>query len=147
MNKTTIILLTACVKPNGMSFTALQDMEVRQNQYEEALLFYLKNTDLNILFVENTNTNFSEKFIDYIDNKRLQYITFNGNDYDKELGKGYGEALIIQEAVNTDFYKNADFIIKISGRTILRNIDDLIKQDKQLKNYNSIIGDYNLKSK
>ena len=36
-----VILLTACVNPNGMSKTVLQDVELRRKQYVNALNFYL----------------------------------------------------------------------------------------------------------
>ena len=39
-----ILLLTACINPDGMPFTCLADVGVRKKQYIEALNFYLKNT-------------------------------------------------------------------------------------------------------
>ena len=38
-----ILLLTACINPDGMPFTCLADVGVRKKQYIEALNFYLKN--------------------------------------------------------------------------------------------------------
>lgn len=37
-----ILLLTACINPDGMPFTCLADVGVRKKQYIEALNFYLK---------------------------------------------------------------------------------------------------------
>lgn len=37
-----VVLLTACVNPNGMSKTVLQDVELRRKQYVNALNFYCK---------------------------------------------------------------------------------------------------------
>ena len=55
----TTILLTACIDPKGMAFTTLQNKEVRLQQYLDALNYYLYNTNLNIVFVENTGYNIS----------------------------------------------------------------------------------------
>lgn len=52
--KTPLLLLTACVNPNGMKFTALQDPKVRMTQYVKAVNFYLSKTDFPVLVVENS---------------------------------------------------------------------------------------------
>lgn len=54
-----ILLLTACINPDGMPFTCLADVGVRKKQYIEALNFYLKNTTRKIVFVENSGTDIS----------------------------------------------------------------------------------------
>lgn len=50
-----ILLLTACINPDGMPFTCLADVGVRKKQYIEALNFYLKNTTRKIVFVLEFN--------------------------------------------------------------------------------------------
>lgn len=124
MSKKVTILLTACVNPNGMSFTALQDGTIRKQQYVDALYYYLEETSLPIVFVENTNTDFSDEFKQYIDSNRLEYITFDGNNsFDKIKGKGYGEALIMLYAFeNSEFLKNSDYVYKITGRLKVTNV-------------------------
>ena len=52
--KNITLLLTACINPNGMSYTVLQDPNERKIQYEEALNYYLTKTKCKIVFVENT---------------------------------------------------------------------------------------------
>ena len=81
----TVILLTACVNPNGMVKTVLQDSYIRQTQYENTLLFYLMQTNYKIVVVENTSCDFSERFKSYILSERLEFITFNGNNFEKSL--------------------------------------------------------------
>lgn len=127
MKKCRVILLTACVNPKGMVFTKLQNPSERLIQYQEALRWYLENTNYPIVFCENTNTDISVQYKQYINNRRLEYICFDGNNYDKKRGKGYGEALIIEYALlHSNFLKKANFIIKITGRLILKNINQLI---------------------
>ncbi len=121
-----VILLTACINPCGMSSTKLQDTKIRLEQYKQALSFYLSETPYKILFAENTSYDFNDDFSFYINNGRLEYLTFSGNNYDPFLGKGYGEAQIIEYAMNNSlFLKNTSVIIKITGRIIVENIMNL----------------------
>jgi hypothetical protein len=122
-----LILLTACVNPEGMKYTKLQDSEQRKIQYIEALDWYIKNTKFNIIFAENSNCDFSFLYTKYIEENRLEYLTYNGNDYDKSFGKGFGEANIIKYAINNSrLILENDFIIKITGRVKVLNINKLI---------------------
>lgn len=119
-----VLLLTACVNPSGMSATKIQNINVRRKQYEKALRFYLDETSFPVVFCENTEYDFSNEYKNYIDSGRLEYITFNGNNYDKSRGKGYGEALIILYALNhSNLIKESKYIFKITGRVIIRNIE------------------------
>ncbi|RYZ23735.1 MAG: hypothetical protein EOO10_20840 [Chitinophagaceae bacterium] len=66
-----------------------------------------------MLFVENSGADVSPLFQEEINNGRLEVITFIGNNYDRKLGKGYGEIRIIEKALNDScFLKNADFFNK-----------------------------------
>ena len=115
--------MTACVNPCGMSHTKLQDPEIRANQYRQALDFYIKETNLPIVFCENTMYDFSSGYQQIITSGRLEYLTFDGNNYDTSRGKGYGEALIIRYAINnSDIIKNSKYVIKITGRLIITDI-------------------------
>lgn len=128
MKNRVVVILTACVNPDGMSYTKLQDVEIRKQQYINALHFYLKKTNLPIVFVENTNTDISGEFQDFIHNGRLEYLMFDGNNFDKMRGKGYGEALILIHAIeNSKFIKQGKYILKITGRIIVRNVEYLSK--------------------
>lgn len=122
------LLLTACVNPGGMSYTALQDSDIRKKQYEEALDFYLAETDVPIVFVENTNCDFSEKYKESIRQGRLECLTFNGNEFDKSLGKGYGEYQILMFAdEHSHILRSSHYVMKITGRIKVRNINRLLK--------------------
>ena len=50
-----VLLLTACINPNGMLYTTIQDTELRKKHYIESLFFYLTKTQYKIVFVENSN--------------------------------------------------------------------------------------------
>ena len=128
-----IILLTACINPNGMLFTEINDSDLRLRQYMLALDFYLSETMLKIVFCENSGFDISTNYIEFIRSGRLEVITFMGNDYDRMLGKGFGEALILEKAIQcSKFIRESGYIIKITGRIIIRNIN-LIMQTLPLK--------------
>ena len=124
-----VLFLTGCVNPNGMAFTILNDVEERKHQYVNAIQWYLSNTDFDIVFAENTNADLSLFFKSCENHHRLECLTFNGNDYDKRLGKGYGEAKILEYALaNSLKLKDADLIVKITGRLIIMNVNVLLKE-------------------
>ena len=107
-----------------MSHTELQDPVTRVNQYRKALHFYLSETTLPIVFCENTMYDISTEFRIHIDSGRLEYMTFDGNRYDRKKGKGYGEALIMKYAIEkSKLIKESKYIIKITGRIIITNIN------------------------
>ena len=133
MKRRYVILLTSCVNPNGMPFTALSDINVRKQQYLEALSFYVYNTSLPIVYVDNSNVNIKEYSVfSNIVEDRLELLSFDGN-YDKEHGKGFGELEIIDYAINHSHIINNNkniSLIKITGRLIIVNIATILKQLK-----------------
>lgn len=139
-----VILMTATVSPNGMSLTKLQDAETRKAQYLHAIEHYLEHTKCKIVFCENTGTDIYDEIKSLEKFERLEYLTFNQN-YRKDLGKGYGEALIIKYALNnSEFLKHAEYVIKITGRVIIENVDELLNLTPTSRNilaveYSSII--------
>ena len=139
-----IILLTSCVNPNGMPFTALSDINVRKQQYLDALRFYVNNTPLPIVYVDNSNVDIKEyNVISNIVDDRLELLSFDGN-HDKEHGKGYGELEIIDYAIKHSNIINSNTnvsIIKITGRLVIVNIMTILNQLKYniLPSSNSVI--------
>lgn len=118
-----VILLTGTVNIGKMNLTKVSDPEIRIKQYTEAISFYLKNTDLNIVFVENSNFQIN-KLEKFNNSNRLEILTFKGNNYDPILGKGLGELRCINYAItNSKFIKDSNFIFKITGRIIINNIN------------------------
>lgn len=128
MNKK-ILLLTACITPGGMAYTKLQNPKVREQQYLHALKWYLENTNFPIVMCENTNYQLPREFDQFVREKRLEYLTFDGNNsFDKTRGKGFGEALIIQYAINnSQLLLDAEVVMKMTGRQILHNINFISK--------------------
>src|SRR5574344_1117536 len=122
-----VILMTACINPDGMVYTKLTDPNERKRQYIDALNYYMSNTSIPIVFVENSNTDISPS-LNLLSSKNIELLTFNGN-HNKIHGKGYGEAEIIEYAINKSKYiEENTCIIKITGRLIIKNIQNLILQ-------------------
>ncbi|MBC8986177.1 hypothetical protein H9X96_10370 [Pedobacter sp. N36a] len=122
-----LLMLTGCINPAGMIFTELQNPDLRLNQYVEAINFYLEKTEGKVLFVENSGFDISNHF-DVSTKGRLEVLTFDGNNYDKVLGKGYGEMLIIKYAIdNSIFVNSSKSICKITGRYKILNVSNLLK--------------------
>lgn len=135
------ILLTACIYPDKMVNTELQDANVRKKQYLEAIDFYLKETNCKIIFCENTGTDIFEEISSAEKYNRLEYLTFPGNDYDKSIGKAYGEGKIIKYAIeHARLLRDTDYLIKITGRVKILNINQMIGQlQKSVKTKDSDI--------
>ena len=132
----TIILLTGCINPNGMVYTSLNNKEERQKQYIDAIHYYLNHTNCPLIFAENSNTDISQLFTENIEAGRLEILSFNGNKH-KELGKGWGEAEIIDYALRHSLFikENRPIIIKITGRLIVNNIASIVKSMKSKQDF------------
>lgn len=130
----TCVLLSACINPNGMSFTQLQNSTERLRQYIDALRYYLEKTSTPIVFVENSEHDISSSFVKEIGFGRLEILTFNGNNYNKLKGKGFGEALILKYAFeHSQILKHCDYVVKITGRLIVRNIKSILFESRLIK--------------
>lgn len=134
----TLLFLTACVHPKGMALTALQDGDVRLSQYLEAIKFYLKKYSFKILVVENTEVDLSSFFQLEIKQGRLECLTFDGNSFDRSWGKGYGEGLIINYAFShSRFIRGCKYLIKVSGRHRVLNLNSIIMVSELFLNSNN----------
>ena len=132
------ILLTSTIDTNNCSYLKRDNIEDRKNDYMNSLKLWLTNTSYKIVFVENSNydlTFLKEKFNDYSD--RVEYISFDGNNYNRNLGKGYGEFDSMVYALNnSEILKDSKYFNKVTGRYYLNGIEE------KLNNIN--INDYNL---
>ena len=130
--KNTVLLLTSCINPGGMQYTVLQDKEERKKQYIQAVKFYLENTKFRIVLCDNSGEDLTElKEIEV--GPRLEILSFQGNDYDTSLGKGFGEFGIVQYAFqNSRFLKEATSVVKITGRLIVKNLIEILRLHEKL---------------
>ncbi len=125
------ILLTATIDPKGVAFTQRNDPIVRENDYVNALTKWVRTEGFSFVFCENSGYRLDKvkKTVEFFEEKGLiEIIQFDGQDFPRELGKGYGELLIIVYAIkNSKIIETADYIIKISGRYYVNNIKAIAK--------------------
>jgi hypothetical protein len=119
------ILLTATIDPKGIFFMQRVDPLIRENDYLVAVEKWINETAFPIVFCENSgyNINKIEKVIKSYINREFELIQFFGQDFPRELGKGYGELLTIRYAVqHSNLIRNSDYVIKVNGRYFIKNI-------------------------
>jgi len=132
------ILLTATIDPGNVLFVRRREPSVRENDYINSLKMWF-NTDISsLVFCENSNYN-SEKIKNLLKSQtrlKTEYLVFNGQTFPKELGKGYGELIIIRYALqNSSIINDCEFVIKVTGRYFIKNIKkiiDILSRDKDV---------------
>ena len=122
------VLLTASIDPKGCIRLKRSDPKIREQDYLKSLKLWLTKTKFKIVFCENSG--YDLKNIRELCNKypgRVEIIQFDGNNYPRHLGKGYGEFKIIEKAMNDSvFIKESENIIKVTGRVFIKNIYELV---------------------
>lgn len=123
-----------------MSLTHIQDVEKRKEHYIESLRYWKKIPEIQIVFVENSNTNIKSEVADFTDIDKFEFLTFDGNEYNKSLGKGYGELKCIEYAVlHSKFISEATFIFKVTGRYKVLNFNTFLENFRKEPNIDLLI--------
>ena len=141
--KENVILLTMCV--NTVSNNSYNDQQYRINLYKNTINKYLKNTNLNIFIIESSNNQELKNL--YKNNNRINIHTFDLiKKYDiysyyksKERLSTICELFSLKEAYNVFNLNQYNFILKITGRYYIPNIEHIIKN---LNNYNTFYIQY-----
>lgn len=88
------LILTCCVSPNVANPLWSGTPELRESQYREAIGWYLKNTNYDIIVSENSGFDLSNGFEDY--SERTEFLTYCDNGKNGDRGKGYKEMEILE---------------------------------------------------
>jgi len=95
---------------------------------KESLRKWLDFTDLNIVLADNSGYDMS--FLSDIQNEfsdRLEILSWQDNDYDRNLGKGYGELEIMKYFIkNSKKIIGQTHFIKVTGRYFIKNINSIL---------------------
>ncbi|HKI45801.1 MAG TPA: hypothetical protein VKA08_10770 [Balneolales bacterium] len=120
-----VILLTGTVDPGHMVMTARNNPEVRKDDYERSIRKWA-GTGYKLIFCENSN--YDIRSIRNIKSRNtFEILQYEGLDYDKKLGKGYGEQLILKHVFReSNLIHNDSIIVKVAGRYFVRNIDAIL---------------------
>lgn len=133
-----ILLLTATITPKAeQPGLAVYDVSVRLKEYIEALSFYVALIDAQtidgIVFAENSGADLSELKRSF-PSPKIDWISCYDLDYPKEYHRGYGEFRLIDFAYDKSKLlanlSESDFIWKISGRYVLKNMKSMISKMK-----------------
>ena len=141
--KSNTLLLTACIHPKFPSHKE-SFYDIREKQYEDALKYYIYNSNFtHIVFIDNSNhvLNFIKKLQPnkknyyIINNKTIEYISYNWNKLTEKFFYGYWEQEIMDYALDNStilkkLQKNDSFF-KITWRYIIKNINHLIDRKEQ----------------
>jgi len=135
------IILTCTVNPIQMPNLVRSNPEIRFQDYKKSFNFWVNNAFVNkIILLENSNFDLSyfNEVAKNIKNKEIEIISSNSNnEYDKSLGKGYGQYLCLKEIFDqSQIAKTTKYFIDITGRHCVKNfkaiIKDIIKNESDI---------------
>lgn len=122
-----VLLLSASVKPfPTLTMDKRYNPIDREEDYFKAVNFYLSK-GFKVVLVDNSGYK-SDKLLSLKEIfTNFEYLVFDTKQ--SHLGKAKGEIEIIDYAlVNSAFLKEVDYIVKITGRYIIKNISNLLSQ-------------------
>ena len=129
-----LVLLTASIDPMGRANVKRADPQARLGDYAASLrnwLAVVRDLPADILFCENSGWPLGE--LERVVSRsgmaaRVTFSQFRGNDYPTELGKGFGEARIIDHAIASVVASDGrhDAVVKCTGRLFVRNARSLL---------------------
>lgn len=135
------IILTCTVNPIQMPNLVRSNPEIRFQDYKKSFNFWVNNAFVNkIILLENSNFDLSyfNEVAENIKNKEIEIISSNSNnEYDKSLGKGYGQYLCLKEIFEqSQIAKTTKYFIDVTGRHCVKNfkaiIEDIIKSESDI---------------
>jgi len=124
---TVILTCTAIVHKNIV--VARNNLDDRITDYVNAINFWRECPQIdNVIVVDNSGFDFSN-FFDINDNK-IEFLSFNaGDSFNFELGKGFGEYLILKYAVdNSKILGRSTNVFKCTGRYTIKNAREIVSK-------------------
>ncbi len=127
------LILTACIEPKNIPFLERKSVSERLSDYKKSFNFWCKNNNIKkIIFIENSgyNLEYFKNLSKNYKNKEIEIISSNtNNSFDRKLGKGFGEHLILNTLFEkSQLIKKVDYFIKVSGRFYIKNYNKLYSE-------------------
>jgi len=132
MSKSVCLILTCTINVKNIAHMKRSDTYLRLKDYKLTFLKWLKNKNVKeIIFVENSNYDLSEfrkMALEFKAEKKIEFISYDGQKFPRKLGKGFGESQAIERVISDSlfFLKNEKFI-KINGRYYVPNISNFLE--------------------
>jgi hypothetical protein len=128
-----LLVLTATIDPGAMTFTVRTDPTMRMADYCNALKQWSNwrassPWPVDIIFCENSGYPLDNLQRVVEGRKAIRFIQFDGNKYPSVLGKGYGEAKILEHVFSADpSVGNYDYCVKCTGRIFVSNATRVLR--------------------
>lgn len=121
-------------------YTALADPQQREQQYLDALSWFIRDSPLTkIIVCDNSGYRYSSSLSELAAtyHKQLELLSFNGNNaLIQQYGKGYGEGEIMEFVMkHSRLLQEAEGFLKVTGRLKVINIDKVLLRSKASENY------------
>jgi hypothetical protein len=131
LKKKVSLVLLCNVDPKRVIHTKRKNIQDRINDFEKSLPFWF-SLDLfkNIIVIENSNFKgdlFKKHIKQSINKKNIELIVYDGQKYNRKLGKGYGWFQQIDKVLK--YSKNAnksEYFTIVTGRYIIKNIEKML---------------------
>ena len=146
----TVLLTTTVTTQKHITWLKQRDNNESLNMYLKKINKWLANTNLNVVVVENSGYNFTEVY-NNLPNEykhRIEFVSFTYDDpsvlpdvkqfLNNNGAKGHHELYSINHAYNNSkLLKNSDYIVKVTGRYFIPDLEKLltnaINNDKNIK--------------
>lgn len=127
-----VLVMTAAINPNGMAGLSKESVCDRERQYMETLAFYASEASIQrILFVENSAWPLERLKTSVPHPEKVSWLSLDENNFPREWGKGYGEFLLMDRAVDALASNPATagrLIVKVTGRFPILNIAAMLRE-------------------
>ena len=104
---------------------ARKDTNTRLTDYKKALTLWLAHPDIkSLVLVENSGSDLSElvEIAKGTPEKNVEFLSFTGPKFDGSLGKGYGEMISLQYAIeHSQLLARSQQFVKVTGRYYMTN--------------------------
>lgn len=134
MNKNCLtLLLTSTVQIGNTTKVKRRDADERLNDYIVSLRRWLRKQDSieRIVVCENSGADIQtlRSLAERGNNgKAVEILQFQGQGFDPERGKGYGEGLIMRHALeNSALLSESEYFVKVTGRLYVANICEIVQ--------------------
>lgn len=123
------------VDPKNVIHTKRKNIEDRINDFEKSLPFWFNlGFFKNIIVIENSNYDgdlFKKHIKQSTNTKKIELIVYDGQQYDRKLGKGYGWYQQVNKFLKVSkFAKKTDYFVIVTGRYVINNITEMLFNTK-----------------